>query len=218
MEYRARRGIGDTGKLRRVTGPRIIVLTAIRMEARAISRAVGGAAEVHAIGVGAVRVPEIAGAGLVVMAGLAGGVDPSLRVGDVVVDERSRLVEGLAYRRVKFACSSAVVGSVAEKAELWRRAGGAVVEMEGERVRALCAAEGVPYVGVRAISDAACDAVDPAVLGFVDPFGAVKVGALVGGLARRPGLVKEIRRLSRDSGVALAALAEAVRVLVCGKS
>jgi uridine phosphorylase len=198
-----------------VAGPRIIVLTAIKMEARAVTRSVGDAAEVHAIGVGAIRVPDLAGARLVVMAGLAGGLDPVLHVGEVVVDECSA-VDGLPYRRVKFACSAAVVGSVEAKAELWRRTGAAVVEMEGERVRSLCQAAGVPYVGVRAISDAAGDAVDPAVLRFVDPFGSVRVGALMVGLMRRPASVRELRKLSRASGVALGALAEAVK-LVCGK-
>ena len=49
-------------KLCGVAGPRIIILTAIKMEARAILRTVGAAADVHAVGVGAIRVPDLAGA------------------------------------------------------------------------------------------------------------------------------------------------------------
>ena len=85
---------------------RILILTAIRMEAEAIARkfrvrAPRGSgpvdipsqlpAQLYVIGMGGIRMPDLSGqpyAGLI-MAGLAGGLDPSLVVGDVVVDAAS---------------------------------------------------------------------------------------------------------------------------------
>jgi hypothetical protein len=67
---------------------------------------------------------------------------------------------------------------------------------------------------VRAIGDTAAEAIDPAVLEFVNPFGAVRFGNVIGAVARRPSLIKHMRHLSRSSKVALAALAEAVKAVV----
>jgi hypothetical protein len=232
-----------------VERPRIVILTALRMEANAIARHFGArgprgsdpvelpqpllagplagrvqgpfsipAIHLYVIGVGAVRVPPLDGRALsgIIMAGLAGALDPALSVGDVLIDQESNWkLDNLPYPLGRFETATEVVGSVAAKADLFQRTGAAAVEMENDTIRKLAADMGIPFLGIRAISDSATQAVDPAILRFVDPFGSVRLGALVGGVVRRPSVVAELRRLSRSSAVALAALGDAaMRVII----
>jgi hypothetical protein len=151
---------------------------------------------------------------LICMAGLGGGLDPSLSVGDVVVDELSDISAAeLPYRRAKMHTMAQIVATPAQRAELFARTGAAVVEMENERVRQFARKHGAGYVGIRAISDSASQTLDPAVARLVDPFGRVKPGTLAKELVRRPGLAADLMRLRRTSKRALANLAHAVRAL-----
>lgn len=103
---------------------------------------------------------------LVIGAGFAGGLDPSLRLGDLIIGtnvsapdqvERCRaLVQ--PTERVHF---GPIVGAhvpietVAEKAEFARISRGLAVDMESAALTAACASVGVPFLSVRAISDSA---------------------------------------------------------------
>ena len=64
-----------------------LILTPMRQEAKAVGRAIKGIADVSikVIGIGATRLPPIR-ASRVILAGLAGGLDPELRTGDVIVE------------------------------------------------------------------------------------------------------------------------------------
>lgn len=214
-------------------GPRIFIFTALRIEADAIARQFGrraakGPAPVHfsyndhsielyTIGIRAVRLPQPFGPppAAIIMAGLAGAFDPRLAIGDVIIDASSTWPpQTLPFARHKFHTAAQIVGSVADKADLFARTGAAAVEMENDSVRQFASQCDAPFLFLRAISDTASQAVDPAVLKFVDPFGSIKPSALLGGLARRPGLIRQLRRLSRDSAIALASLASAVKVIL----
>ena len=152
----------------------------------------------------------------IVMAGLGGGLDPELVVGDVVVDAESdsRIAQELPYRKVRMHTAQEIVGTPAEREKLFRASGAGVVEMENELVRELAKRLGVAYVGIRAISDAAGDALNPALVRVVDEVGRVKVGALARELAKRPGMVGELNRVRKQAGLAVANLAQALRCVV----
>jgi hypothetical protein len=213
---------------------RILILVAIKMEAEAIARAFrvraprgAGAvelpsrmpAELRIVGMGAIRMPDLSGqpyAGLI-MAGLAGGLDPKWVVGDVVVDARMTWrASRIRFERVGFHTAEEAVTSPAEKAELFKRTGAGVVEMENAQVRAAAAAYSIPFLGLRAISDSADEAVDPAVLKFVDPYGAVRVNEVVSEMFRHPSIAMKLRRLSKTSAIALGSLAEGVKEVITG--
>lgn len=213
---------------------RILILTAIRMEADAIARqfrlrAPRGAGPVElparmpavlrVVGMGAIRMPDLSGqpyAGII-MAGLAGGLDPKLVVGDVVIDSRTTWrASRLQYDRVGFHTVDGPVTSPAEKADLFNRTGASVVEMENAQVRAAAVAYSIPFLGIRSISDSADEAIDPAVLKFVDPYGAVRVNEVVSEMFRHPSIAMKLRRLSKSSAIALGTLAEAVKQVIDG--
>jgi hypothetical protein len=176
-------------------------------------------AEVRVVGMGGLRLPELSGQAYagIVMAGLAGGLDPKLAVGDVVIDAKSTWrASRVEFPRVAFLTVSEAVTSASRKGELFRQTGAAVVEMENEKVRKLAAAYGIPFLGIRAISDGAGDSIDPAVLGFIDPFGAVKINEVISEMVRRPSIIRKLRGLSKASAAALDRLAEGLREVIDG--
>ena len=153
----------------------------------------------------------------VVMAGLAGAADPSLRVGDVVVDERSDLPAKGPWRRGAIHTSTDIVATVAQKRAIFRDTGALAIDMENANAREFAALRGVPFLGVRAVSDAADAAIDPATLRWVDDAGALRPGRLMADLCRRPSRVATLVVLAIHSRVAAWALAEAVHQIVASQ-
>jgi len=160
----------------------------------------------------------------VVVVGIAGGVGPSLALGELIVPERVLdLATGAEHRparlgdaapRGTLATSDALIVDPAEIARLERR-GVVAVDMETAAIAAVCERRGRPWSVFRAISDRAGDpSVGPAVLGLVGPDGRANLPALARFLAQRPWSVLLLARLARDMQRATkAAAAAAVRAL-----
>jgi adenosylhomocysteine nucleosidase len=140
------------------------------------------------------------------MAGLAGALDPGLKIGDVVMDD--------ATTRGRIYTADHLIATPAEKAALFRQTGALAVDMENAIVRRAAEAAGIPFIGIRAISDTADQAIDPAVLTIADEVGRPKPLAIAMLLIRRPGMAAKLRRLQADSHRALAALGAAVKTLI----
>jgi len=193
---------------------KIIILTALEFEARAVRSAVEQV-EVCRVGLRATELPaDLRRAAWVVVAGLAGALDPSLRVGDLVLDSPVAMAcdgfvkPGLVYTTER------LVTSAAEKAELFRQTGALAVDMEQAVVRRALEGTGVPVIGLRAISDPADVALDPAILGFVDERGRTRPLAVAAAVLKRPSLVGPLKRLGAASRIASKMLGEGVRWLV----
>jgi adenosylhomocysteine nucleosidase len=103
---------------------------------------------------------------LVICTGFAGGLDPRLKVGDLVVatnhsssmlveESRSLLPAGSICGVLTTRQSAAE--SAGEKQRIATCTGAAAVDMETEAIADVCAAAAVPLLAVRAISDAAAD-------------------------------------------------------------
>ena len=179
---------------------KVLILTAVTMEARAVRRA-GLAATV--VGIGAKRLADVTvprGTTHVVMAGVGGAIDPSLVVGDLVVDGAD--VPGV--RRGSIHTVDRIIATAADKADLFATTGAAAVDMEQATV---CRWTSLPVIGVRAISDAATDAIDPIVVRFVTDVGRPRPGVIAATLLRRPGLIPHLRTLNANTRVALHRLA-----------
>lgn len=213
---------------------RIVILAAMKVEARAIARALelgaGGQGEwrsaagrlpelhLNLVGLRAGRLRDemLKGADCVIMAGVAGGLDPGLDLGDVVLEDSAGVLEermpGVVTGRMYTAAE--IVCTPAEKSAIFRQTEAAVVEMEMEIVRRAAERVGVPLIGLRAVlDDAAC--VLPDYLGKVtDDVGQPRILALAGRMFRRPVMVAELARLGRDADVALTALTRALVELV----
>ena len=143
---------------------------------------------------------------LLICAGFGGGLDPALRVGDTLVADFSSGV---------ILTSSDPLETPAQKAEVFRKSGSRIVDMETATLAAACSSAGVPLVAVRAVSDSADDSLPvPFDVWFDAARQRARPIALVGYLLRNPSrAVLFARFVSRLPRVA-AALSRAIeRVL-----
>ena len=197
--------------------PPLILLTALEIEARAVLRALGKRSQdvaVRVIGMRGVRTPQVPAGATVIVAGLGGALDPKLRVGDLVLDTPiPRLSNHLPWHVGAIHSSADVVSTTEAKASLFRQTAALAVEMEHAAVQRSLGQE-VRLIGLRAISDPADMALDPAILRFVDDFGNPKARKIAGTLLRRPGLIPHLRLLNKNTKVALANLGLGARALV----
>ena len=113
---------------------------------------------------------------LVLIAGFAGGLDPSLRPGTTILARESttpegeplppdvaanKLIEaalhnyGLTFVRSRVVTVDAPVMRASEKRDLWNTHGAGGVDMETHAVAQACSAAGVPWVAVRVVLDTA---------------------------------------------------------------
>ena len=194
----------------------IAILTALMPEYRAIHKAVGERVGVayHLVGLSATRVPQLPAGTLVIVAGLAGALDPKLRVGDLVLDtEVANLPPELPWHRGAIHTADQLVATVADKTALFRETQALAVDMEQAGVRrALPQSNRV--IGLRAISDAADSAIDPAVIRMIDGTGRPRPLTVLSTLARRPSLIPHLRQLNASSKLALRNLGLGITALV----
>jgi hypothetical protein len=217
---------------RAIVPKRWLILTAVVTEARAVARALkvpyqtdrsgefasDAVAEptsvVWVIGIGAGELPKYLSpdrVGGLLLAGFAGALDPGLAVGDVVVEGVApQVAAAMGARSGKIQTVRQILATPAQKAAMRAESGAAAVEMEGDAVRQWASRLNVPFVQVRAISDAANDAIEPRVLRAVDGLGRVKPLALTGILLRHPLMLGALLRLGANARVAARQLGEAV--------
>jgi hypothetical protein len=197
----------------------ILIFTAVPMETRAVQKAVrGSACRVHAVGIGGRRLPAaawVSEAELILLCGVAGGLDPSLVIGDIVIDDSDGMIPAeIECRRGAIHSAEKIVSSPEEKAELFARTGALAVDMEQTAVRTFAAGIGIPVVGIRAVSDTAQQNLDPVVVRLVDDRGNPRAGSIAKNLLLRPSLIPYLRALNKNTNIALASLGETVRRIV----
>ena len=193
--------------------PRIHLFVATAMEA-AVARRVAGGHPVTVIGISGVSLPAAIDADVVVLVGFGGGLDPSLAIGDVIIDAPATVNIPAGARRGKIACADRIVATPAEKAAFRQRTGADVVEMEYEKVSRFTDRLGLPLVHIRAISDTADHTLDGDLFHIFDPQGNIKPGALAALVLRRPGLIPELIRLGRHTKAAGQQLAIVLKKLL----
>jgi adenosylhomocysteine nucleosidase len=196
-----------------------LILTALTMEAKAISSAIPALpddTELCVVGIGAKKLTTehcSRCTGGIILAGLAGGLDPALRVGDVVVDQpQSGPWPILPFRHGRVHTSEHLITTSTEKSELFRQTGCLVVDMESAIVRRFAETSGLPLLTIRAISDSADDALPERLLGWVDEFGRPRLGRVSRDLAGHPLQIPALIRLGRRSHRAARQMAYAVQL------
>jgi hypothetical protein len=198
-----------------LTRPGILIFTAVQIETRAIRQAIRQSRViVHTAGIRAGHLPELAmlsGVSLIIMCGVAGALDPALRIGDVILDDPDhRIADSPLYRRGRIHTAGEIVASPAAKAHLFTQTGALAVDMEQAVVRRFAEPHSISVIGLRAISDTADQILEPGVIKLVDDLGCPRPIKIASALLRRPGLVRYLSRLSANTHLALKNLGPAV--------
>jgi adenosylhomocysteine nucleosidase len=162
----------------------------------------------------------------VISFGVAGGLDPALRSGDVVVATEvlsgdTRWLAGLALnddlietvalgrRRVVRGCVAGVEQVVAArsgKAALRSETGAAAVDMESHIAAAYAAEAGLPFAALRVIADPATRALPAIARNAIKPNGDIDLRKVLRGIARNPLTLRALVSTGIDFNRALKSL------------
>jgi adenosylhomocysteine nucleosidase len=170
------------------------------------------------------------GAAALVSFGLAGGLAPRLRPGDLLLPEtvrsaaaaswsvdpvwrervRATLAAGdLEPRAGTLVGSERIVATASDKRALFEATGAQAIDMESHAVAAVAAASGLPFLVLRALADPHDQAIPQVAREALRPDGRIRLRATLGGVLREPGQLLALFRLGRDAASALATLRRA---------
>jgi adenosylhomocysteine nucleosidase len=158
--------------------------------------------------------------------GLAGGLDPSLKPGDVIVP--LAVIEHRISYRADPSLAKALGGGFggfivsaghpvatrAEKADLWGDSMACAVDLESGAVARVAAAHHLPFAVLRAICDPAARGLPPAALAALDTRGTIAIGRVAASVLRHPGQIPALIALARDAAAARRALISRVGRIV----
>jgi adenosylhomocysteine nucleosidase len=223
------------------------IVSALPAEARALGPSAPHGAELRRLDEGALlavsgmgraaaaaaaRRLVLAGARALVSFGMAGGLDPTLICGTVLLPEEVAAADGTVpdvlptsgdwRQRLRAAMpgtclvccgrlltSRQPIARPAAKADAWRHTGAVAVDMESAAVSQVAAQAGLPFIALRVIVDTAADELPAAVIA-ASAGGGLRVGRLIGGLLRAPADVAPLIRLSARYRIATRMLAAVV--------
>ncbi len=157
--------------------------------------------------------------------GMAGGLDPALKAGSVVLpcelisEGGTRFVTFRSWReRVAAAVSplravtegnlltsARAIDTPTDKTAAFRETGAAAVDMESAAVAQIADKHNLPFIAVRVIVDTAADKLPHAVVN-ASRAGRVHIGRLVAGLVVAPGEIAALIRLAQRYRIAIRSL------------
>jgi adenosylhomocysteine nucleosidase len=162
----------------------------------------------------------------VIMMGIAGGLDPSLVIGDLVVPEV--VLDGATGREYHptpvaghpnsgtLHSSDTMVMDPDALTALAER-GVVALDMETAALAAVCEQADVAWLTFRAISDTVADGiVNDSVLGLTNPDGSPNLPAVARFMITRPSKIGQLVKLGRDAGVATSVAARAAAAACIG--
>lgn len=221
----------------------ILVLTAVELEARALARALSlpslPSLSFPAFGRGTIRVAPVGlRAGLlssrwtalvsasdrplVVSAGVCGGLDPTLRAGDLVLPDgvisdgglrlpvtgsvaQRAAAAGAAARAGVMATASRAVATPEAKAALRAATGAVAVDMESAAILEAAAARGCFSLVVRAVSDDARETLPDELMRLMGADGRIRCAGVLA--LARPRVLRRALEIRRSTRQALASVA-----------
>ncbi len=169
------------------------------------------------------------GAEALLSCGIAGGLDPELPTGAVVLGRKVRSVHGLLHANDALsdalaarlpgavqgivAASDAVIDSPIAKRSLHHSYGALAVDMESFGLGRAALDLGIPFAILRVVADPANRALPPAALVGMDEEGKVRPWRVIRSLAANPLQLPSLIRVALDTQTALSALAGVVKRL-----
>ncbi len=162
------------------------------------------------------------GCSILISAGIAGGLDPTLEAGDLVVAEHVCMPG-----RDAWVCDEDITGWLAERTGALHRGGlwsvpdpvtgtaakaalaaqgWLAVDMESGSVAAVAAEKGFRFACLRVIADTAGDSIPPVALKGLDESGNRRIWPVLAGLMKSPGQLGALLALGRRSQAAHARL------------
>ena len=215
---------------------RVLVVTAVDLEARSLARHLGlahvpgsewphyrgGALDLVCVGTRAAYLAARAGgvesASLVISAGVCGALSPDLVEGDLVVPEavvagtrRHTTVALPELRRAgTLVTVEEIVATPAQKARLWVETGALACDMESAPILEWAAARGARAAVVRGVSDRASRGVSADLAAVVEPDGRVRTTRAVRVVLSRPRAIPEAMMLMSGTNAALKSVAAAL--------
>ena len=168
---------------------------------------------------------------LVLTCGFAGGLNPDLKLGDVVFEtsfpsrrrgDESQIKEKLetshvvSYERLIAAgakpatlfCADRIATTVAEKEKLRAETNADAVEMESAAIQAVCAEYDIPCATVRVISDTAHEDLPLDFNALSKPDKSIDFGKLFLAIAKSPGKIGALMQLQKKTKFAAEQLAK----------
>lgn len=196
------------------------IITGMRAEARLL-RGLPLVACAGAEPEAAARALVAAGATRLLSFGLAGGLDPALAPGRVIlattiIDGGERWPTDGAWRRAArgpgrggapLLASGRPLAGRADKAAAFAATGAAAVDMESGAVARVAAQAGLPFLAARAVADPAWQSLPPQALACIDGQGRLRLRAALWALLRHPA---ETARLALQAQAGMAALRQLI--------
>ena len=168
---------------------------------------------------------------LVLTCGFAGGLNPDLKLGEVVfelTDRRGEFHEPQTEKKIrgsqssslrekllaagakpaKFFCADRITTTVAEKKKLRAETSADAVEMESEVIHAVCRERGIPCATVRVISDTAGEDLPLDFNQLSKPDMNLDYGKLAWAIAKSPGKIGALLKLQKQTRFAAERLAD----------
>lgn len=166
------------------------------------------------------------GAGSLVSWGAAGGLDPALAPGDLVLPEAVLSPTGLTFqaeaawldrlrgraKSVVRTCEGTLAGSTQalakpeEKARVFRQTRAAAVDMESFAIAEVAREQGIPFLAIRAVADAAETELPRCVAAAVQGEGRIRLLDLGVALLKRPADLPGVLRLAGQFRAAMKTL------------
>ena len=217
--------------------PFIVAVTGMLAEARIAQRGTavraiaggGDGAYLTAALERAIEAPITAQAAGILSFGIAGGLSPDARPGDIIVasgvianggvwktdrDWSARLATALPrVRRGLIAGSDLALATAAAKASLYAATSAIAVDMESHIAAKIAAAHQIPFAILRVVADDATRGLPPAALAGLSPGGAINIVNVLKSLARQPSQLPALLGISADTRTAMLALLGSFRTV-----
>jgi adenosylhomocysteine nucleosidase len=209
--------MGGLGRIGFVTG---LVAEARLLRRLPIAVAVGGGTPSGAVGAAESLVRQ--GATGLISFGLAGGLDPDLHPGTVIIPRSvyeagkvfpcdsslAARLGGISHEMI--IAGDSIIGTVTGKSSLFTASGAVAVDLESGAVARVAERHGLPFAVLRAIADPAARGLPEAAMIALDARGGIALRRILLSLARHPSQLKGLIRLGLDARAASRALSRHV--------